>query len=192
MIAECCKSIHAAGELGTDVVFYLTIQESYVEAGQCQRRPGLHTDAHATADWGAGCSKGRGYWHSWGGGEDGAPDVPRRDGIFIASSVADTCAVWDCGVETPGLLGDCEEIRPRITPKYGPTLLQANRLYWMTDRTPHEALPMPESGYRQFFRLVTDKVDVWYEQHSTANPFGVVPPPKCKIITENKFGVLLK
>ena len=94
-------------------------------------------------------------------------------------------------MKQPGLLGDCEEIRELIS-EYGPTRLEANRLYWITDRTPHESLPLAQDTYRQFFRLVTEKVDVWYEQHSTPNPLGVVPPAGVKIITESKFHTGLK
>ena len=95
-------------------------------------------------------------------------------------------SVWDCQIKTPGLLGDCEDKRERLA-KYGPTLLDANRLYWMTDCTPHEAMPLAVGTYRQYFRLVTERVGVWYEQHSTANPLGVRPPEGVQIITESKF-----
>lgn len=187
IIEKCIKSCIGRS---TGQIYYLTIQESLVNPGECQRRPGLHTDAHSNGDWGAELCKGEGEWtyDSWGGGRSSGPS---SGGIFLASSVANSCAVWDCCIKYPGVLGDCEELRERIT-RYGPTLMDANRLYWITDRTPHEALPMREGGYRQFFRLVTDKVDVWYQLHSTPNPLGVMPPPSCKIITEDKFGVLLK
>ena len=94
--------------------------------------------------------------------------------------------MWDCEIKVPGLLGDCEDKRERLS-KYGPTVLEPNRIYWMTDRTPHEALPLPEDTYRQYFRLVTENVSVWYDQHSTANPLGVVPPSTVRVISENKF-----
>ena len=45
------------------------------------------------------------------------------------------------------------------------------------DRTPHESLPLPQSGCRQFFRLVTSEVSLWYADHSTPNPLGVQPDP---------------
>lgn len=32
--------------------------------------------------------------------------------------------------------------------------MKKNKLYWITDRTPHESLPMESQTYRQFFRLV--------------------------------------
>ena len=112
--------------------------------------------------------------------------------VGVADQLLCCCVeVWDCCVKQPGLLGDCEEIRELIS-EYGPTRLEANRLYWITDRTPHESLPLAQDTYRQFFRLVTEKVDVWYEQHSTPNPLGVVPPAGVKIITESKFHTGLK
>ena len=40
---------------------------------------------------------------------------------------------------------------------------------------------------RQYFRLVTSEVSVWYEEHSTPNPLGIKPPDSVKIIKGNKF-----
>ena len=42
--------------------------------------------------------------------------------------------------------------------------------------------------YRQFFRLVTANVSLWYRDHSTANPLGVEPDRNVtKIVVGNKF-----
>ena len=61
-------------------------------------------------------------------------------------------------------------------------------MYWITDRTPHESLPMRNEQYRQFFRIVTSEVSFWYKYHSTPNPLGVVPDPAItKIVAGNKF-----
>ena len=58
----------------------------------------------------------------------------------------------------------------------------------MTDTTPHESLPLPVGTRRQYFRLVTNHVSVWYADHSDANPLGVVPDPKITtIVWGNKF-----
>ena len=55
-------------------------------------------------------------------------------------------------------------------------------------RTPHESLPVKERKYRQFFRLVTSNVSLWYESHSTANPLGVIPDKRItKVVAGNKF-----
>ena len=41
---------------------------------------------------------------------------------------------------------------------------------------------------RQFFRLVTGPVSLWYQDHSTTNPLGVKPDPKVtRIVAGNKF-----
>ena len=40
----------------------------------------------------------------------------------------------------------------------------------VTDRTPHQTVPQHESGYRQFFRLVTSEFNVWRGKHCGANP----------------------
>ena len=101
--------------------------------------------------------------------------------------------VWDCQIEADqngdeiiGKLGDVEHLRKFLPNKR--TKLKANRLYWMTDRTPHESLPLEKKTHRQFFRLVTHRVSVWYEDHSTKNPNGVVPDPKMtRIVRGSKF-----
>jgi len=66
--------------------------------------------------------------------------------------------------------------------------LQAGQMYWITDRTPHESLPLSERAYRQFFRLVTSKVSFWYKDHSTPNPLGVEPDPTITLtVVGDKF-----
>ena len=66
--------------------------------------------------------------------------------------------------------------------------MKPNRLYWMTDRTPHESPPLKAGTSHQFFQLVMSEVSLWYEDHSTPNPNGVKPDPKVtKIVKGNKF-----
>jgi hypothetical protein len=48
-------------------------------------------------------------------------------------------------------------------------------------------LPLNCPTHRQFFRLVTEGVNVWYAKHSTPNPLGIVPPDNVRIIEEDKF-----
>lgn len=67
----------------------------------------------------------------------------------------------------------------------GPVSLQAGELVWMTDRTPHESMPLQVGQQRQFFRLVTGGVDTWYAAHSTPNPLGV--QPQAKVVDYDKF-----
>ena len=148
-----------------------------------------------------------------------------KDGIFMASSVENSCQAWNCKIvpegeggveeedgegdededeegedeedededdmgrrfEAIGEHGDIEHLR-HLLPDNLRQVLKANRMYWMTDRTPHESLPVTEATYGQFFRLVMGDVSFWYEDHSTPNPFGVRPDPKTtKIVKGNKF-----
>ena len=66
--------------------------------------------------------------------------------------------------------------------------MDANTLYWITDRTPHESLPLTAGTYRQYVRVVTSEVSLWFEEHSTKNPLGVVPDPSItKVVKGSKF-----
>ena len=97
-------------------VNYLTVQESLVEPGTAQRRPGLHVDSPGKVKiknrdddsliegdgssrpyqgnpWGDGCA------HR--GQDEG---IVLRGGIYLASSVQSSCRAWNCRVE-PGAVG---------------------------------------------------------------------------------------
>ena len=194
-------------------VYYLTIQESWVEPGNSQRRPGLHVDSPGSVKFKGedhdakhhrldlvGNGKSKHYnGHRWGLGcahyvgeqneeLDESNSYVMQGGIYIASSVSDSSRVWNCGIDPDavGLHGDIEHLR-FLLPETGKVLCPG-QLYWITDRTPHESLPLKERTYRQFFRLVTADVSLWYRDHSTANPLGVEPDRNVtKIVVGNKF-----
>mmetsp|Transcript_28022 Transcript_28022/g.68111 ORF Transcript_28022/g.68111 Transcript_28022/m.68111 type:complete len:451 (-) Transcript_28022:120-1472(-) len=175
-------------------VVYLTIQESYVPAGKSQRRGGIHTDrpgefrSREITDGKYGklnlFRPARGS--RWGCGMFRGQSERFEGGIYMASTVSDTCRVWPAKILSPdgiiGPHGQADHLRPLIGE---PTQLQKNMLYWITDTTPHESLPMPKGGYRQFFRLVDGGLSAWYSHHSTANPLGV--KPDAKVIEGSKF-----
>jgi len=146
-------------------VGYLTIHESKVTQANSQRRGGIHTEKHPERSWGG---------NGWGG----------LTGLFMASNMSDTCRVWDEHVQNPRAHGDCEHLRDSLGEGIK---MKKGELFWMTDGTPHESLPLTKDAYRQFFRLVTSEVSVWYEKHSTKNRLGILP--NCEILTEDKFKV---
>merc|ERR1711907_738938 len=79
-------------------------------------------------------------------------------GIFMASNVDNSCRVWDAQVNNSnmvGTLGDCEHLRGCLGEG---VCLRANELVWMTDKTPHESLPLPAGSTRQFFRFVASNI----------------------------------
>ena len=180
-------------------VCYLTIHESEVDVNHSQRRPGIHTERPGRLELRdellSGTNEGQGtsqiqIYHRWGigiGSHD-KDSFETSGGIFMASNVADSCRVWDCQIMDDsciGHLGDIEHLRSLLPES---EVMEPNCLYWLTDRTPHESLPLEKKTYRQFFRLVTSQVSLWFEEHSTKNPLGVVPDPNItKIVKGSKF-----
>lgn len=118
------------------------------------------------------------------GADDFRKTNQRHGGLYLASTVGESCRAWNIHIEQTGPMGNCEHLRPVLDLQPSVTM-QAHALYWMTDSCPHESLPMAGGVFRQWFRLVTHEVDLWYEKHSTANPLGIIPP--CEIIGVDKF-----
>jgi hypothetical protein len=196
LIFYCCLS-QAMGR-GEHDVAYLTVHESWVAPGACQRRPGVHVerpcggrvvgddeDAWYDLKWGAG---------AWVKSLDTAgatvtcEDGCAYEGLFMASSVSGMGEIWPCIVEEPGRVcdrhGGLEHVRHQLG-ESRPIL--ADTLYWLTDRTPHASLPNLSTVpvYRQFFRLVVGPIDRWFSRHNTPNPCGLAPA--AAISDEDKF-----
>lgn len=170
-------------------VMYLSVQESFVKASDTQRRAGLHVEAPAASfrHTNSGTFVAGEEAFRWGSGSAKSPDE-LHGGLYLASNVSNTTAVWDALVNDVKLggvdfHGGMEHLRPFIGKG---KKLPAGLLVWMTDRTPHEALPQEQDGYRQFIRLVTADISVWFAAHSTPNP-KVPVPAHVKIIGESKF-----
>jgi len=168
LIERCKLPYHELGRVG-----YLTIQESLVPAGQSQRRSSLHIESPGTIKRGGKYNKQR---TDWGCGMVRFDTSEVDGGIYMASSVPDSCRFWNVQVDelVVGDLGDLEHLRDVLGPG---TCMEPGILYWLTDTTPHESLPLPRETYRQYFRLVTSSLTAWYPEHSTANSLGIIPNP---------------
>ncbi|KAJ3130313.1 hypothetical protein HK100_008139 [Physocladia obscura] len=198
LIAHClrrCKS--EWGKVG-----YLTVHESWVEAGATQRRPGLHVESPgAIADSETSLTANAYHrWYCWGAGKFGngiEGDLDRlgivnvEGGIFLASNTDDSFRAYDCVVEdvdAVGHLGDISHMRDAIAfQDFDEIRLKANELLWITDRTPHESLPQKKTGFRQLFRLVTSGLSLWYQEHNTPNELGILPGCDVLKVKGNKF-----
>lgn len=156
---------------------FLTIDERLVEKGQSQRRGGLHVESPGWLPTpyempGRNDVYIPGAEHHWGNGIMMREELI-KGGIFMASNISNSCAVWNCHVHDPsgdviGLHGDIRHLQDLLG---SPALaLQARTLVWMTDKTPHESLPVLENCHRQYFRLVVGDVTSWFADHSTPNP----------------------
>jgi len=165
---------------------YLTIHESWCEEGKSQRRGGLHTDSNPPGNL-KPASLYKNY--QWGGG----CTTTLKNGIYMANNVENSCKIWPNLIENPGavqgMFGNMEHLRPLLSPG---AMMSPNMLYWLTDCTPHESLPLERRAYRQFFRVVSSELSIWFECSSTKNPLGVVPPETTYVYQGNKFGNTMK
>lgn len=182
-------------ELGK--VLYLTVEEGWVEAGATQRRGGLHIESPRYTQFlkkpnhHAGFWEGNEYGFGWGRG------VVEEDkflgGLYMASTVDKSCRVYHALVDKKATdsHGGLDHLKHLIADSPGDNLsgthdMEANQLVWMTDRTPHEVLPQPQSEHRQFFRLVTSSLSIWNAVHNTPNP-KVPMPPHVLIVNKSRF-----
>ncbi|ETV98553.1 hypothetical protein H310_08677 [Aphanomyces invadans] len=166
-IIETCLRASTSDERGK--VGYITIHEGNVEAGTSQLRTGLCIET--------------------GGGSGTLAESDERSlgwsthhrlygGIFVASSVANSFAVCDAVLqdttEFARACGDAEHLRPALA-KRGviPQHVDRSELIWMTDRTPHESLPLAATAFHQFFSLTTSGVLCWDADRWTPNPLGI-------------------
>lgn len=178
-LISACKIPHDEGSN----VMYLSVHEEWVEPNATQRRPGLHVESPGLVQ----VSEVREDTGYWGNGYE-VNQVP-YGGIYFASNISESCAIYPMDwVEDgfPSAGGDIEGLRSCLTKM---VLMRENELWWMSDRCPHEAIPVKgrtERYFRQFFRLVRGNISHWYSKHNTPNP-DVPLPPNVKVIDINKF-----
>lgn len=179
IILKCPFDDDERGKVG-----YLTVQESTIESDQTsQRRAGLHCEAPGAPGKQVSYQSMRTFW---GGGSS---QRILYGGIYMGSNVSDSCRIHNCQVvaEHIGPLGNVEHLAKVIWTKCGHRLQQKERqIHWLTDRTPHESLPLAAGTKRSFFRVVTSRISIWYKAHSTPNPLCPVPP-HIQIVEYNKF-----
>lgn len=150
---------------------YLTIDETMVEKGDTQRRPGLHVD-------GIGSDGSSGGWGGGGGGWG-------TNGMIVAASVAG-CHVYLGDFDGwPAPNGDCTHLTAQCATKER-VLLEDNQAYCLSPMTVHEVFPMQEKTRRQFMRISMPSNSPWYEGY-TKNPNGIKPtgpihPPRTEFM----------
>lgn len=177
-----------------DHIAYLTVDERPItKIGEPQRRGGVHVESPGAlrnkeiAD--KSCYAPEiSFYHHWGMGNIDGEYV--YGGIYIASNMANTTAIWNSRVHDTfgdiiGPHGSLERCRDMLGPPS--KLLEAGELVWISDRTPHESLPIhTTTPTRQFFRLVVGTISFWFTDHNTPNPKYTLPP-SVTVIEGNKF-----
>ena len=152
------------GEIG-----FLTIHESFVEAGKSQRgynSRGISRNVHIEVGrnnnvnhWGGGGS-------SWGGKEKTLLDDNTM--VLIANSISNTCRLWNTKEMRSTKDGDLSAYIDSY-PEYTGSLMQTGELARISIFTPHECINQNHSGFRQFFRIVGKGV-TGREDYFTKNP----------------------
>lgn len=151
------------GEIG-----FLTIDESFVNAGKSQRgynSKGINRNVHIEV--------GRhDNINSWGGGSlwGGRHKVLLDDQtmVLIANSISNTCRVWDVKEMAFTKDGDLSAYIEKYPEETG-ILLKAGEIAKISIFTPHECIAQKQSGNRQFFRIVGKGV-TGREDYFTINP----------------------
>eukprot|EP01040_Poterioochromonas_malhamensis_P013278 gene13278-14585_t len=179
-------------------IAYLTIDERPLAgSNMSQRRGGVHVECPGAMRKKEVADKSQytpdlSYYHHWGFGEVAGEYL--KGGIFLASNVSNSTAVWNSRIHDTfgdiiGPHGSLERMRDLLGP---PTkCLEAGELIWLSDRTPHESLPIEDgSSRRQFFRLVVGEIAFWFADHNTPNPTGFQVPSFVPVIHGNKFEIL--
>ena len=110
-------------------------------------------------------------------------------GIYVASSVSNFCAAWnskimdDSATDGTNIIStntsdfsrrtneDIEHLRNYIGKR---KTFKPNTVYWITDRTPFEFLPLSDNTYSQYFSIITHQGSSWPKDYSTSNPLGGV------------------
>ena len=67
-------------------------------------------------------------------------------------------------------------------------MMEPDKVYRITERTPLDNLPLKKQTKVQFFRITTSKVPFWCQDHYTASPLGVLPDPRITdIVSDGKI-----
>ena len=203
LLMSCPINREEYGQIG-----YLTIHESEVmEEQTSQRRKGIHTESPGTIYYNPTTytvSNGtRSKWEiqknasltvAWGRGnfhENFQDTCTFEGGLYMASNVTNSTKVWNCEIQNLDQVvdqyGGLEHNFVSSFLRHPGNNLQQGEMCWMTDRTPHASMPLKKGTKRSYFRLVTSQVSAWYEEHSTKNPYGVVPPNGVVVLKGSKF-----
>ncbi len=150
------------GEIG-----FLTIDESFVEKNNPHRgaraksERALHTEAGRHPD----------QVYAWGGGGWGNSHrvtLDKNVQVLLVNNLDDSCALWNAEHENTTMDGDIGHLSEDY-PYQDAKLMKSGEVYQIGILTPHESLPVKESIFRQFLRIVGKGVH-GREPYFTENP----------------------
>jgi hypothetical protein len=143
-------------------VGYLTIDESSVQKGKPHRGDramhgrALHTEAGVRPNG----------LYAWGSGNRVYLDDDVK--VLLANNIDDSCALWGTTHKNTSFDGDIGDLADDYPYEHA-TMMKAGDVHEIGILTPHESLPVAESGNRQFLRIISSGVH-GREDHFTVNP----------------------
>lgn len=141
---------------------YLTIDESSVQKGKPHRGDramhgrALHTEAGVRPNG----------LYAWSSGHRVYLDADVK--VLLANSIDDTCALWHSTHKNTSFDGDIGDLADDYPYEHA-TMMKAGDVHEIGILTPHESLPVAQSGNRQFIRIISSGVH-GREDHFTVNP----------------------
>lgn len=144
---------------------YLTIDEKVLEAGQCQRKEGLHVDGMYNGTLSGAWGGSGGGWGSCG------------NGMLLVSNTDDLCKMWTgefSGVPVDD--GDCSHLADQLDSKEE-TSFKAGEVIWADGLCVHQSFAPKVKTNRQFIRISMPNNSPWFEGY-TENPLGIKPSGK--------------
>ncbi len=154
------------GEVG-----FLTIDESFVNAGKSQRgynARGINRNVHIEVGRHdkINCWGGSDQGSSWGGKYKTLLDDETM--VLIANSISDTCRVWNTKELDYTKDGDLSAYIDKYPENTG-VMLKSGQVAKISIFTPHECINQAQASNRQFFRIVGKGVK-GREDYFTINP----------------------
>lgn len=157
------------GEIG-----FLTIDESFVNAGESQRgynSKGISRNVHIEVGHVQGLNRwGGGSGNGWGGRVDTLLEDSTM--VLIANNISDTCRVWNTFERRFTNDGDLADYITDYPEETG-ILMKAGEVAKISIFTPHECISQTKPGNRQFFRIVGKGVH-GRENYFTINPLVTI------------------
>ena len=109
------------------------------------------------------------------------------------SNSPESTNLWKCKIKEKlvtknGNIEHMREFLPNGAKNCWNGMMEPDKVYRITERTPVDYLPLKKQTKVQFFRITTSKVPFWCRDHYTASPLGVLPDPRItEIVSDGKI-----
>ena len=171
-------------------VCYLTIWERDIAAGEFLGQDCVQTKAGLSVNFPGGLGK---KWRCPKFLEYKGIQWINSGGVYLMSNSPESTNLWKCKIKEKivsknGNIEHMREFLPNAAKNCWNGMMEPDKVYRITERTPLDNLPLKKQTKVQFFRITTSKVPFWCQDHYTASPLGVLPDPRItEIVSDGKI-----